>query len=266
MKNLTQVWRCGGGTQSVCIAALIVQGRLKRPDIAGIADTGRETQATWDYYYATLKPALESVGVELHRIKASDWNTKRAVVFHDYVDESRESALLIPAFSTRFSSVGKLSNYCTGRWKIEAMDKWIRANYGLTRSKFCAWIGFSWDEPVRALRMMKGKEYQKGLIRFPLIHEVRLKRQEAIRIVEEMGWPTPPRSACWCCPNHSDFEWKKMKEERPDEFAMACAFEREIQQRDPDAWLHSSCVPLGEVDFSGNDLFATPCDSGVCFV
>lgn len=249
------------------IGALIVQGKLKRPDIAGIADTGFEAASTWKYYNETLFPALAAVGVEIHRIKASEWNPKRATVFYEYKDKTRDPDLQIPAFSTRFGTVSKLSNHCTGRWKIEAMDKWIRQTYGLTRSKFCAWIGFSFDEASRALRMMDGEEYQNGLIRFPLIHDVRLSRQQAVKLVEDMGWPKPPRSACWCCPNHSDFEWAKMKNERPAEFAKAVAFEQEIRKRDPDAWLHRSAMPLNEVAFDGpTDLLSTPCDSGVCFV
>lgn len=117
--------------------------------------------------------------------------------------------------------------------------------------------------------MMKGDEYQAGLIYFPLIHGVPLKRQDAIREVEKMGWPTPPRSACWMCPNQSDSEWRDLKTNSPEEFAAACALEKEVQEIDPFAWFHSSCVPLAEVDLhtkSHPDLFQDrACSSGGCF-
>jgi hypothetical protein len=267
MSDKVQVWSCGGGTQSCAIAALIVQGKLPKPDISVIADTGYETQATWDYMDGTLSPAMKSVGVDLVRVKASEWNPKRATLFYEYADKGRAPDLEIPAFSMRFGTVGKLSNYCTGRWKVETRDKYIRSVHGLTRSKFCVWIGFSFDESSRAIRMMDGEEYKKGLIRFPLIHDHTMTRRKAIELVESMGWKTPPRSACWCCPNHSDHEWRKMKSERPDEFQKAVDLEREIQKRDPDAWLHKSCKPLDQVDFTQpEDLFSRPCDSGMCFV
>ena len=129
------------------------------------------------------------------------------------------------------------------------------------------WIGFSRDEVARAVKMMKGQEFQKGLIRFPLIHDVPLTRREAIKVVEDFGWPTPPRSACYICPNHGDHEWREMKEKRPDEFTLAVQVERDIQKKDPDAWLHRSCVPLDQVDFTQHaDLFSRPCDSGACFI
>jgi len=41
----TQVWASGGGVQSTAIAALIVLGRLPKPDLAVIADTGRGLRA-----------------------------------------------------------------------------------------------------------------------------------------------------------------------------------------------------------------------------
>lgn len=266
MSDLAEVWSNGGGTQSVCIAVLVLTGRLPKPDIGVIVDTTRETSTTWAYFENYVQPALAKIGVNITRISSMEWNEKRSKLFHDYADTSRESDLLIPAFSTRYSEVGKLSNYCTGRWKVEARDKWLRAIHGLTRSQFRIWIGFSRDEVTRAVKMMAGEEYKAGLIRFPLIHDVLTTRQEAIKIVKDYGWPEPPRSACWMCPNHHNSEWLKLKREQPKEFELACNLEKEIQQRDPDAWLHRSCVPLSEVDFDLPDLFSRPCDSGVCFV
>lgn len=38
----TQVFSYGGGVQTAAICALIIQGRLPRPDIIVISDTGKE--------------------------------------------------------------------------------------------------------------------------------------------------------------------------------------------------------------------------------
>lgn len=262
-----QVWSCGGGTQSCAIAALIVQGKLKKPDVSVIADTGYETQSTWDYMDSVISPALALIGVTLHRVKASEWNAKRATIFHKYADTLRESDIKIPAYSTRFGTVGKLKNFCTGQWKVESIDKYLSKAHGITRGKCVIWIGFSRDEASRALKMQNGEAFKKGLIRFPLIQDFPITRREAIKLIEGMGWPTPPRSACWMCPNHSDHEWRKLKTNRPEEFEKAVHVEREIHKQDPHAWLHRSCVPLDQVDFSQpEDLFSRPCDSGHCFL
>ena len=64
----TQIWSSGGGVQSTAIAALIVQGKLPKPDIAVIADTERELSTTWKYIEEVTGPALASVGVTLYRV------------------------------------------------------------------------------------------------------------------------------------------------------------------------------------------------------
>lgn len=269
--NKAQVWSCGGGTQSCAIGALIVQGKLPKPDVSVIADTGYETQATWDYFNGVLHPALLAVGVDVVRVKASEWNKKRSELFWVYPEESnkenKDTCVTIPAFTHIGGETGKLKNLCTGNWKVETIDKFLSKSLGLTKSKIVKWIGFSRDETRRISKMMVGEDYKKGLIRFPLLSDFPTTRREAIKLVESMGWPTPPRSACWMCPNHHDNEWRLLKKERPDEFQKAVNIEKEIQLKDPDAWLHRSCKPLGEIDFTEEeDLFSRPCDSGSCFI
>lgn len=257
--DLKQVWSCGGGTQSIAIGALIVTGQLPKPDVSVIADTGFERATTLDYARATLIPALQSVGVELHIVKrleyAADWANG---VFATSGD------LLIPAFTTENGEPGKMSNFCSYAWKATVIERYLAKVHGLTRSKYVKWIGFSYDEARRVNRMRDGKEYKDGLIRFPLVDDVLTNRRQAILLVEKMGWPTPPRSNCWMCPNQGDHEWRSLP---PDEFQKAVEFEREIQKRDPNAFLHSSCMTLDKVDFSQpEDLFDRACDSGSCFV
>jgi len=44
--KMIEVFSSGGGTQSISITALIIQGRLPKPDFTVIADTGREMPTT----------------------------------------------------------------------------------------------------------------------------------------------------------------------------------------------------------------------------
>lgn len=71
-----EVFSSGGGTQSTCIAALIVQGRLPKPDFMVIADTGRECSSTWEYMDAVIRPAMATVGVEVYRLMLEQWGRK----------------------------------------------------------------------------------------------------------------------------------------------------------------------------------------------
>jgi hypothetical protein len=114
--------------------------------------------------------------------------------------------------------------------------------------------------------MKESVDCKAGRIRFPLIDDVPLNRQQAINTVRETGWPQPPRSACWMCPNHTEVEWRNLKINHPDEFQRAVELEREVQIKEPGSFFHVSCIPLDEVDFGNEgDLFRS-CDSGMCFV
>lgn len=267
MKKKIQVWSCGGGTQSCAIAALIVQRKLPKPDISVIADTGYETQSTWDYMNDVLIPELRDINIDLVRVDAKKYATNPNAIAYPKKGSKNDFIIQVPVYTERDGSRAKLQNFCTSKWKIDVINRYVRAEHGYKRPNCCHWIGFSRDEQERWVKIMLKPQWKLGQYYLPLVNEIPISRNDAIRIVESMGWPTPPRSACWMCPNRGDFEWRKMIQERPEEFQKACDFEKEIQKTDPDAWLHKSCKPLSEVDFSQpEDLFTRPCNSGMCFV
>ena len=75
------------------------------------------------------------------------------------------------------------------------------------------------------------------------------------------GYPDPPRSACYYCPFHSDTEWRRLRDDDPEHFQKALDFDKIIRaayiQHDKstrmEVYLHSSCKPLGEVDFDNDE-------------
>lgn len=244
--------------QSCAIAVLILQGRLPRPDFAVIADTEREKDSTWQYLDGVVAPEFRSIGIEIHRPKKSEYAYK-----HD--DLWSGDTLLIPAFTTENNRVSKLSGYCSKWWKKNVVHNFLRREHGVTPANMRNWIGFSTDESSRASRMMASKDYLAGRIWLPLIEDVRLSRAECIQTVEKFGWPTPPRSSCWMCPNAGDDEWREIKTNRPNEFEAACKLDEEIRKRDPHMWLHRSAKPLREVDMSGGNQQEF-CHDGLCFL
>src|SRR6187455_1201856 len=102
-KELKQIWFCGGGTQSCAIAALIIDGKLPKPDFSIIADTGREKRRTWEYLDAVLRPNLERVGVSIERVKAAEYGYGGTELW------SKTGELLIPAYTTESGQKGKLT-------------------------------------------------------------------------------------------------------------------------------------------------------------
>jgi hypothetical protein len=234
----------GGGTQSVAIAALIVQGKIPAPDWACIADTAREKSTTWSYLEKYVQPALP---FKIHVVPKTEFAT---------VDLWRNEDLLIPAYTNITGSISKLPTFCSNEWKTRPCHRWLRKQ-GVP-PRYEKWIGFSADEPRRYLAMKKSQPETK----FPLIDFSMQKRSGCAAIVRDMGWPAAHGSHCWMCPHMSDDEWQELTS---GAFEMACVIDDSIRERDPHLFLHKSCTPLREVKFSA-DPFMRACDSGMCFV
>ena len=230
----TQAWSCGGGTQSGAIATLIRLGKLPKPDIAFMTDTGRERASTWPFVDGFIRPALESVGVDLQIVKAADF--ARLDVY--WID-----TILLPGYTTLGGEVGKLSPFCSGKWKLDVAERWLRS-IGVETCR--NWIGISRDEA----RRIRAQHRPWMELWYPLIFEVPMTREACISLIREQGWTGQiPHSACFMCPNHSDAEWIDMKLHWPEDFRAACELESEARLKDPHFYLHQSCVPLTEVDF-----------------
>ena len=167
--------------------------------------------------------------------------------------------LIIPAFTDKSGDPGMLPKFCNQEWKVRVVQRFCR-QHGIKDAD--QWIGYTIDEMDRMRVYRDGQPWQHV---YPLIDK-RLNRGNCIALVERMGWPTPPRSACWMCPFRSDEEWQTEQQETPGDFQKAIEFEAEAQQVDPHIFLHRSCKPIGEVDFTSEpDLFSKPCNSGMCF-
>lgn len=251
------VWSCGGGTQSAAIAALIVRGVLPKPDVAVIADTGREASETWRFYDEILVPELSGVGVDLvrlpHSIDGSGYNTV------DLLSGADKKTIVMPMFTDK-DGIGMLPKYCSNEWKSRPVDRYLR-ELGLKSGEM--WIGFSTDEIRRCRKPDDKKNWNHS---YPLI-DLKMSRGDCIATVEKMGWGTPPRSACWMCPYHNNVEWAHLKENEPDDFAKAVSLEKDLQKIDPNVFFHNSCEPLDSVNFYDDqtDLFGNRCASGMCF-
>jgi len=248
-EGLPSVWMYGGGRQSVCIAALILQGRLPAPDYAAIADTGREKSSTWKYLRDIVQPKLP---FPIHIVKKSEFATV------DVWGGKEKDTLLIPAYTNQSGEIGKLETFCSNEWKVRVVDRWLGKR---DVSKFIKWIGFSIEEGKRWKPM---KKYHADHVRFPLVDDVPLTAAQAVDLIKEMGWPEPISSSCWMCPNMNDRQWKQLTAE---EFEQACDFDEWIRLTDPNAYLHKTCQPLRKIKFSDSDTNGgRECESGICFV
>lgn len=238
--------------QSAAIAALIVLGEI-RPDLGVIVDTEREQSTTWTYMDQVITPALASVGFVLNKVKKSEYATV------DLYGGADGETLLLPVFTNQSGDVGKLPTYCSTEWKTRVARRWATAQ-GCTEVDM--WLGISSDEKHR-MKASKGKWGN----RHPLIERGMNRGDCESLVVNRMGWPRPPRSSCWNCPNHTQEEWRDIKENKPADWSQAIRFDREMRHRDPNAFLHPDCIPLEHADLSDpNGVLFGHCDSGLCFV
>lgn len=133
------------------------------------------------------------------------------------------------------------------------------------------WIGISLDEAIR----MKPSWTSAIENRWPLI-ELRMNRRDCLAWLDSHGYPLPPKSACTFCPFRRDAEWRRMRDEAPEEFADAVAIDHAIRapghgRRRGEAFIHQSLKPLDQVDLSTAaergqpDLFLNECE-GMCGV
>jgi hypothetical protein len=247
--NPAQVWSYGGGTQTAAIAALVISGILPRPDLIVMADTGREKTATWDYLEQVIQPALEAVNLKVD-IAPSSLKT---------VDLWSKGGDLLPPMWTTQNGHGQMKGFCSGEWKRRVVLRYLR-QLGV---KSCVnWLGISTDEAHRQ-RPTQEKWVQHW---YPLI-ERGVSRDRCYTIVQRMGWPEPPKSSCWMCPHMRDAQWRQMRDQYPADFDKAVALERDIQSRDPHAWLTKHARPLETLTFGDDqpELFPVGCGEGVCW-
>lgn len=256
MSKRFTIWSSGGGVQSTAIAVLILKGLLPRPDRAVIADTGRETQDTWDYLTEVVNPALAKIDFRVERLPIEDRSGPQELPSFF----ARNGQLLIPAYEV---GQPKLSNYCSSHWKREVVKRWA-IREGLIPAT--NWLGISTDEMDR----IATPRALNWLLGYPLVFMCPRSREGCVNEIEQFGWPPAPKSSCYNCPNKRNAQWRHTRDHRPDEFAKACADDVAIRLVKPNVYLHESCVPLAEADLGkdGDEVKQATfgCNSGDCFV
>lgn len=244
-------WSYGGGMQTAAIGVLIRKGVLPVPDLAVIADTGRERRTTWEYLSGVMQPYLAPTGLV---IRVAPHTLARK----DLYDAS--GLTLMPAWTEE----GRLSAFCSGEWKRDVIERWLR----LQGVEECdQWIGYSIDE----MRRVPRKDHRPWCrLRFPLI-DLMLNRAMCRKLILDAGLPLPKKSRCWQCPHQTPEEWLEVRSD-PEEWAAAIALDEQIRERDPEGggqlYLYSGRVPLALADLEA-DAQAVPgrrlCDGSGCY-
>ena len=107
---------------------------------------------------------------------------------------------------------------------------------------------------------------------YPLV-DLRMTRWECEELLRVQGLEAPAKSACVYCPFHDDHYWRDLRDNHPDEWRRAVAFDEAIRGmgKSPELgemFVHRSLVPLVDAPLTGEgqiDLFGQECE-GMCGV
>jgi hypothetical protein len=268
----------GAGVQSSALALMAARGEHDlRCDGAIFADTQAEPASVYRWLdWLTEEIARSPFPFPIHRVSKGDL-TADSLRQRVTKDGRRYTQSLIPAYTANPDGTkGHMSRACTYDYKLQQLLRMQRKLGGVRRGetevKVVAWIGISRDEVVR----MKPSREPWVVHRWPLV-ELEMTRHHCLEWMRDRGYPKPPRSACVYCPYHSNREWRRLRDEEPEEFARAVQFERNLQaaKRATDnmrsvPYLHNSVVPLDEANIEDDApgqtyLWGNECE-GICGV
>lgn len=253
-----RVLNLGAGTQSTAVALMALDGELPAIDAAVFADTGWEPQEVYDHV-EKLRARFDEARVPLIEVTAGD-------IREDALADRRSASLPLHTENPD-GSKGFVRRQCTQEYKIAPIKKAILGlladRLGITAETWRSIsadiyveqvFGISADEAVRA----RTPSDRWAINYYPLL-DLGWRRHDTIAYLQRHGWDAP-RSACIGCPFHSDGEWRRLRDEHPDEWADAVEFDAAIRTANPKlhgrAFLHRSLLPLAEVDLR------TPEDAG----
>lgn len=272
-----------GGTGSGCIVEMVLRGDIEKPKnfIVIRANPGMENRETNDYCIDVAN-RLKIAGIPYIEVKR---NLLRGLLD---LKKSGATRFDLPPFWTRNPKTGKrgrLLQRCTKWAKIEPMDKalreWMQDNLGISKlSKHigkkvvCKWIGFSQDEWMR----IKEPRQKYVYFDYPLIDR-KMTKADIISYYLKNNLRLPPRSVCNACFANDIAYFKKMHDERPDEFwNEAVAVDEACRDLScvgvsAECFVSSSLIPLrklAEINFvlpkEVSEESDERCHSGYCFV
>jgi hypothetical protein len=238
----------GAGVQSTTLLLMACEGSLPKPDYAIFADTGWEPRRVYDHLGKVTAHAA-AAGIPVLRVSKGNLRT-------DAIDPDHRYASIPYFVRNPDGTEGMGRRQCTPEYKLAPIRRKIRELLGATPPDFrrvpkgraCEqWVGFSTDEIGR---VSDGYQVSYLTTRYPLL-DLGMSRKDCERWLRSRGWASVAKSACIGCPYHGNRAWRDLRDNHPDEWADAIAFDEAIRKGgahglplDGEAFLHRSRVPL----------------------
>ena len=190
MKNILSL---GGGVQSSTIYLMHLKGLIEI-DLAIFADTGNETQKTYEYInYLQIQGRLAGKdNIEIVRERDITEDIKTQI-------EKKEKLIYSPPFWIRNKdgNHGFLNQQCTDNYKRKPIKKYLRKQF--PKQNYNLIIGISLDE-IHRVKPSRTKYINHV---YPLIQK-RMKRNDCLKWIKENNYIQPTKSGCIICPYASE--------------------------------------------------------------
>lgn len=277
----------GAGVQSTVLALMAADGTLSGLDGAIFADTGWEPKGVYGHLFK-LRDVLAKADIPLYMVSNGNLRNDAIDPAHRYASipyfvqnepgpcqecqdgkvedpdpetvDDHGDAPLISCPSCRGTGwndgKGMGRRQCTSEYKLVPINRKVRELLGAAAPDFRRvpkgrvaeqWIGFSTDE-IGRVSDKGGVSYIRK--RYPLL-ELGMDRKACERWLRARGWTEVVKSACIGCPFHGNAQWRDLRDNHPDEWADAVAFDEAIRKGgarglplNGEAFLHRSRVPL----------------------
>ena len=266
-----RVLNLGAGTQSSVLLVMCDRGELPPVDVAIFADTQAEPKEVYDHLdwlRRIVRTPILTVTAGNLEVDAIAFRRQR---YNENAATGRKGYASIPLFVLNGDGTqGMIRRQCTAEYKIEPITKHIRRKIlGLSSGQtyrggdtVTQIFGISFDERQRA---KNGQGDPKWMRReYPLV-DLRLTRQQVIAKAEQWFPDHPfPRSACVFCPYKSNEEWRRLRDQHPDEWDRAVKFDHAQRCADKEGqqgrkilvgllFVHRQLVPLDQADLRTDD-------------
>jgi hypothetical protein len=227
---------------------MAADGTLPGLDGAIFADTGWEPARVYAQV-DRLAVALSAASIPLYRVSKGNLRSDALDPAHRYAS--------VPYFVRNPDGTeGMGRRQCTSEYKLAPINRKVRELLGAAAPDYRRvprgnvaeqWIGFSTDEIGRVADHDRVSYIRK---RYPLL-ELEMSRKDCERWLAARGWGQTAKSACIGCPYHGNAQWRDLRDQHPDEWADAVAFDEAIRKGgarglplNGTAYLHRSRVPL----------------------
>lgn len=256
---LLRILSLGAGVQSTVMALMAARGEFgPRPDYCIFADVGSEPADVYthlDWLEAEIKRLTND---QMKCVRVSKGNLETDVLAILEMEEIKGANPTPPFFTPgKDGKAAPIRRQCTADYKIEPINSFVRELIGHPKGRVWRgppvvemWIGISTDEIIR----LKDARVRFIKNRWPLI-ERGMSRGDCLEwFARHYPGRKLVKSACWFCPFKKNSEWRRTRDEQPEEWRKAVAFDKAIRKGSVSArgewFLHRELKPLDEVDLS----------------